>query len=189
MSIHSTPVVDPRVLEHDTKLDIHTRPYFSAKTASEFKGVFDIMLTTRENQQILCSDAGIKSSTLYQKTQDALKFLAENGDPKYRTLRGEVSIRRKTDRIIIFFKSSITHIIARGGIVGGEAEAETKLRSWKDDIAEWIVKAKSGDVYDSRETFNGLVITEEEYVWLVRFLGGIEGTELDRQLTYFRIAR
>ncbi len=185
----STPITSSSVFDPETDIGIHTRPYYSAKNAVEFKGVFDELVSSRENRQILCSDVGIKSSTLYQKAQDALKFLADNGDPKYAALRSEISMRRKSDRVLLFFKSSIKHIISKGGMIEGSMEDGKVLRTWKDDVVEWLEGAKSGDIYDSRERCKGLVLNTEERTTLTLLLAGVEGCELDLQSDYWRIAR
>lgn len=187
--IESHPITDSRVFDPESDIGINIRCYYTPTAANEYKPIFDELLASRENRQILCSDVGLKSSTLYQKCQDALKWLADNGDPRYAILRKEISIRRKSDRILLFFKSSMRYVISKGGVVGGTRVLEEQARSWKDDLVEWLGKAKSGDIYDSRDKYGGLILSGEEREWLVRMLGGVEGCELDQQREYFRIAR
>lgn len=185
----SHPIIDQKVFDPTADIGINTRCYYTPTTANEYKPIFDELLTNRENRQILCSDAGLKSTTLYQKCQDALKWLAENGDSKYALLRKEISMRRKSDRILLFFKASVRHIVSKGGMVGGTMELEEQVRGWKDDVTDWLGSAVSGSIYDSRTKYGGLVLNQEEREWLVKMLGGLEGCELDLTADYFRIAR
>lgn len=162
------------------------RNTLSPKNASEFRALFDDMIKTRENRQVLSSTTGLKSSTLYQKCNDALKFLAENGSATspYRTLRQDISIKRRSDRIVLYFKQSIRHVVEMQGIISTQAD-----ELWKSQFTTWLGSAKVGDLYDSREVHPTLVLGDEDRKWLTQLLSGVDGAELDLQPAYFRVAR
>lgn len=184
--IESSPAQDApvdRVLdrkEYD-KANISNRPSYSPVNAEQFRGVFDDMMRTGTNRVIDSNLVGLKPATLYLKAQDALKWLSENDKDgeKYAVLRTRISIRRRTDGILIYFKPSVANIISKATSVAGNQT------TWKDDFIKWFQTAQPTDIFEHKE----ICVTPEEKQWLLSLLSTVDGIEADIGPTHVKIMR
>lgn len=151
-----------------SKYSFPTRASYTPSNAAQFKAVFDKMMETQENQEILSSVSKLKPNTLYIKANDALKWLAEchpTEADRYSLLKSRVSIRKLDDRILIYFKTSMAHTISAAAVVVKPGV------QWKDELVEWLEKAQDGDIWERQE----ISIHTDDKKWLTNLLAGLGG--------------
>lgn len=188
---HNNPIISiplPAIPKDNDLLQPVVNAYYSSGNANMFRPLFDEMIATRDNLQVLESQTSIKANTLYQKANYALRYLIDTVGEPYTTFRARIVIRRRSDRILLYYKQTVDQILAKGGLQSAVI-GTTTTTTWRDDLQEWIAKAKSGDIYDSQERFKGIVISPEERQWLVQILSGLDGVEIDLKEDGFRVCR
>lgn len=154
------------------------RLYYSPDNAQVFRPTFDRMIAERKDLEILSSATGWKSSTLYARAQDALKWLVDfdANKEKYLLLRSQISISKQysPEGIALYFKPSMTKIITEA------CGTKEEHASWKDSLTRWLSTAQSGDMWDSVQFYpEGITITPEDIKWLTETLAALEGCEMD----------
>lgn len=182
MSDNSTKIQSTSPQDY-SKYAFPTRASYTPSNAAQFKAVFDKMMETQENQEILSSVSKLKPNTLYIKANDALKWLAEchpSEADRYSLLKSRVSIRKLDDRILIYFKTSMAHTISKATV------AVKPGVSWKDELVEWLEKAQDGDMWEKDK----ISVLSEEKKWLMNLLAGLgDGVEADIKENSVRIMR
>lgn len=169
------------------------RPNYSPDNANKWREVFDKMIITRQNQVITTAASGFKPGTLYSKANDALKWLMDNdcfgpteedwlaSRKKYAKLRGEVSVRKGVDRILIYFKPTLANMAAASEI---RAVTETSIRKWKDEFETWLATAQPGEIFYR----DNIAITLEQKIWITKLMAELgDSCEVEISATMDRI--
>lgn len=192
--ITSTPTVGTAHLEtkeQNRQSQATYRPSYSPKNAAKWKGVFDKMIASKEDQSIPERTAGLRVNTLYIQCQDALRWLAlESPDlgerNKYAIFKSGVSITRGDGCITIYFKRVVSDYLSFATIHVASIPSPVGAGLWKDEFELWLSTAQPGEIWE-RE---GVVITGEQHQWLVALMGGLgEGTEVEVGSRKVRVMR
>jgi len=186
-SFKSSPVADAVVRHVPTDSEFRSyRPSYSPDNAFKFKPIFDKMLESGEAQQITTADTGLRVSTLYLKTQDALKWLADmhpSERTKYLQLRNIIRIRRddRGGRILLHFKLGLSPV---------KATSSAATSPWKDELEKWLGTAQAGEIWDSTKLFKEpITVTAADKSWIENMLSRLDDTEADIQPTSVRVMR
>jgi hypothetical protein len=179
-AITDSTVVNNNPRSYD-KGNIPTRSTYTPTNADEFRKVFERMITDRKNLELSAAASGYKAGTLYVKANDALKFLADNDkDPKFATLRSQVSVKRKgNDGILIYFKISINNQLASSAVMVDGS------KNWKEELICWLSTAKSGEVFERGH----VSIDAVDRTQITNLLATLEGVELDMTSTAIKVMR
>ncbi len=162
---------------------IPNRSTYSPSNTERFRPIFDIMLASEENQEILTSETGLKPSTLYIAANDARKWLAEchpTEREKWTAFYNRTRIR-KTDRgILVFWRESLR-------VMQGHTITKDSLENvgWKNELAVWLTTAQSGDIFERR----GVYVTDENRGWVINLMAEVGDSEVDCGTDYVRVMR
>ncbi len=163
---------------------------YSPKNALLWKSVFDKVIAERPAPHSISEEAsGLRASTLNLNSNDALKWLAEcspNEEDriKYTMLRQQISIsKRPGEGIIIYFKRNMSVHLATA------TQNINKVMTWKDALQEWLQTAQSEEVWDSRTLEPTITVSQEDKLWIIKLLVGLDGVEMDLQDTYIKVMR
>lgn len=162
------------------------RPSYTGNNAVRWQPVFDKMIDSGEDREVMCSTTGYKSRTLYIHANDALLWLMEFSPNKtrYSALRAQITISQYEDRIVLKFKRSLKIIGAT------QLETVEKKQTWRNDLQEWLENAKDGEIWDTRKLYNEFsILTAEDKTWLVTLLAPLSGVEMNQGEDWIKVMR
>ena len=167
------------------------RPSYTPESASEWKPIFDSMIADNLNKEVSSAITGYSANTLAVKCNDALAWLSDyDADKiKYMKLRKDISVTKREEGIILYFKRSSAERLLQAASTIGETGGVI-ARSWRDSLQEWLATAQSDQVWDSiKEWPHGIVITAADREWLLKVFAPLEGAEMDLGDTSLRVMR
>lgn len=158
---------------------------YSQINADEIRPIFDEMIRSNKNMEIMVVKTGYKIDVLQTKCSDALKWLKENGSEedkqKYSKLRSSIKIGKSDDntRIVMYFRGNL--IAAIGQILQGKNPIEV--------VKDWVSNAQANDIFDSRQRISDNVKLSEAQREQLTTLCAELGLELEITDNDFRVMK
>jgi len=151
------------------------RCYYTPESASHVVDVFDEMIKTGEDKNVMSDKIGLKPTSLYLKFQDGLKWLCENHPTRqevYSLFRMRVKITKTDWGLRIYFKNNIANTIMKNTLT-------KESLTWKDRFDEWFKTAQQYDIFEEEN----VIVTDTQKEYVINVMSGLNSPTAQVQIT------
>ena len=142
------------------------RSSYNENSAEMIRPIIDKLLVETKDVFVPCADTGYSAGTPYVKLNDGLLWLMHNDKSErntdYRYLRTQISMRKLTEGVLIYFKEAI-RMVRQKTLDGRTLKIATSDSiKWRHDILTWLQSAQDGEIFSRKD----IGITEADKQWV-----------------------